>query len=380
MYSVAFTGVAPSEFRKLLSHATWQTVRKGHTIIEEGKPLAEVVLIHQGEGAAVDPVALGQSKDPIPTYKYKYGAGGTGCIIGGTALVDPAVRRKLYPHRVIAADETVIVKWDTDSLIQVMKHNKGIESAVLHACYIELIRGLRHDRLVAKGALIGERNFQREFPPAVAGVTSDVSSSSPPMSSSPTSEADSRELIPGPRSKALNDRVTGKGPKGGPSANVLDEQFPFEAELSSATALAQVLSRFEDLVKQAIDHSRSEPPPLEATPTISRVEENNKTPAWPLLRRMFSRGQKQYSSGGDQVGGAAAALPGARGGNGATAGIAGSNGGSGDSGVIHPWHKRRVREFVDLHRIPKAQQESILAGLGWTLEEWEDGAKLETTR
>ena len=56
------------------------------------------------------------------------------------------MRLKPYPNRIVAAADSVIVRWNTDHLSEVMHQDKDIESAVLHALYVELIQGLRRQR------------------------------------------------------------------------------------------------------------------------------------------------------------------------------------------------------------------------------------------
>ena len=134
-------GVDPRQFKKLVDSegCTFQYIEKGQTIVEPNNPLNDVILIHRGEAAAEDPL----SKEILYTYR---GDGCNGCVIGGTALVDNTVRLKAYPNRIVAATDSTIVKWNTDHLANVMHEDKEIESAVLHALYVELIQGLRRER------------------------------------------------------------------------------------------------------------------------------------------------------------------------------------------------------------------------------------------
>jgi CRP-like cAMP-binding protein len=129
------------QFKKLVDSegCTFEFIEKGETIVEPNNPLNEVILIHKGEAAAENPL----SKEVLYTYR---GDGCNGCVIGGTALVDNTVRLKAYPNRIVAATDSTVVRWNTDHLAEVMHEDKEIESAVLHALYVELIQGLRRER------------------------------------------------------------------------------------------------------------------------------------------------------------------------------------------------------------------------------------------
>ncbi len=137
-------GVDPRQFKKLVDSqgCTFEYVKKGKVIVKESEPLGEVILVHKGEASAEDP-----AEPPGQGFLYSYrGDGHNGCVIGGTALVDNTVRLKPYPNRIVAAADSVIVRWNTDHLSEVMHQDKDIESAVLHALYVELIQGLRRQR------------------------------------------------------------------------------------------------------------------------------------------------------------------------------------------------------------------------------------------
>ena len=137
-------GVDPRQFKKLVDSqgCTFEYVKKGEVIVKASEPLGEVILVHKGEASAEDP-----TEPPGKGFLYSYrGDGHNGCVIGGTALVDNTVRLKPYPNRIVAAADSVVVRWNTDHLSEVMHQDKDIESAVLHALYVELIQGLRRQR------------------------------------------------------------------------------------------------------------------------------------------------------------------------------------------------------------------------------------------
>ena len=55
-----------------------------------------------------------------------------GCIIGGSALVDPHLSGVAYPNTVTTTRHTRFLEWKTDELRAAMKEDKSIEAAVLN--------------------------------------------------------------------------------------------------------------------------------------------------------------------------------------------------------------------------------------------------------
>lgn len=154
LYSTHFKekGVEPWQFKKLVKvdGCRFRTYGRGDVIVKPDEPLDDVLMVVRGEVAAEDKAAPPLTRRPLYTYR---GDGKNGCVVGGTALVDPLVRLKDYPNRLTALEDgTVVAQWDADQLVAVMESDKDIESAMLHALYIELIQGLRRDRK-AKGSL-----------------------------------------------------------------------------------------------------------------------------------------------------------------------------------------------------------------------------------
>ena len=138
-------GVEVWQFKKLvkLDGCRFRKLKKGEVVVQSGKPLNDVLMVVKGEVGAEDPTQPSMSRPPLYTYR---GDGTNGCVIGGTALVDTKVQNSNYPNRLVAmGNGTVVVKWDRKKLISVMESDKDIESAFLHALYVELIQGLRRD-------------------------------------------------------------------------------------------------------------------------------------------------------------------------------------------------------------------------------------------
>ena len=86
-------GVDHKTFKRLMDHAKWETKRLGDVIVPAGKPLERVILIHDGLATAFkEGVGKHGLRWAKKMYEYE-GRGRNGCIIGGTALVDPNTTR-----------------------------------------------------------------------------------------------------------------------------------------------------------------------------------------------------------------------------------------------------------------------------------------------
>ena len=132
----------------MISKSTWKTYSRKEEIVQAGKSLDDVLVIHEGEACAykTDYDAKGELKFKKEMYRYK-GRGRNGCVVGGTALIDPRKTGNSYPHSVVSElDETIVVSWNREELKQLMKENPMVESAFVHTMYIDLIQGLRRHR------------------------------------------------------------------------------------------------------------------------------------------------------------------------------------------------------------------------------------------
>ena len=175
-------GVSLKSFQKIVSRAHWESVREGDTIVSAGVPLDRVIVVHDGNAVAYKEGLEGELRWRQKLYEYE-GRGRNGCIIGGTALVDPRTTRHPYPQVVLAtggADEilggdsealverdsdggvregknrmdakkyTIVVSWDREELKSLMEADKTLEAAFVHTLYIDLISGLRRQRTANK--------------------------------------------------------------------------------------------------------------------------------------------------------------------------------------------------------------------------------------
>ena len=66
-----------------------------------------------------------------------------GCVIGGTAFLDPSVRAQPYPSTALAAEPARVVEFSYGALRSAMDENPAIEAAILNVLYFDLVEGLR---------------------------------------------------------------------------------------------------------------------------------------------------------------------------------------------------------------------------------------------
>ena len=161
-------GVSPEQFFALMQSGTWHTVEAGSMLVRQGEQMDRVLLLHSGCAESWTQMADG-SKENVWLYTGKPGEteqaaaahrGGDGpsqastpermeavamrlaaeeaarrgqlrgCIIGGTALVEPDVLSKPYPNQVLVTHRTKYVSWKVTELRAAMQEDKSIESAV----------------------------------------------------------------------------------------------------------------------------------------------------------------------------------------------------------------------------------------------------------
>jgi hypothetical protein len=107
-------GVSPQQFFELLRHGKWTTAEAGTVLVQRGEPLTCTYLVHSG--GAVGDAAAGQLACVYEGHAAPIDAKGApapgqttagcapeqarGCIIGGTALVEPELIGQPYPHTV----------------------------------------------------------------------------------------------------------------------------------------------------------------------------------------------------------------------------------------------------------------------------------------
>ena len=139
-------GVKAKVFKKMVSEADWHTYRKGEVIVPFNIPLDRVHIIHDGQATVFKEGTEGELKYRTEIYKL-VGRGRNGCIVGGTALVEPKTAKHPYPLTVEAeTDATVVVSWDRNNLKQLMRKESTLEAAFIHTMYVDLISGLRRSR------------------------------------------------------------------------------------------------------------------------------------------------------------------------------------------------------------------------------------------
>ena len=133
-------GVSADQFFALMQTGLWHTAEPGTMLVRQGETLDRVLLIHSGVAESYMRLPDG-TKDNIWLYtgrgaadgkdsiEERHGGSGPvdsivrraaqlgqirGCIIGGTALVEPDVLQKPYPNQVVVHDTMRYVSWSTE--------------------------------------------------------------------------------------------------------------------------------------------------------------------------------------------------------------------------------------------------------------------------
>jgi hypothetical protein len=99
--------VDPVQFYRLLSKATWKKCIPEEVLVKQGDKLNKVIMINDGKARAMQSI----SDDEREVFLWHYEGGRRGCIIGGTALLDPSVRSNSYPQTVVTSKETSYLEW-----------------------------------------------------------------------------------------------------------------------------------------------------------------------------------------------------------------------------------------------------------------------------
>ena len=157
-------GVDHKTYKKMVSSEScrWEKFNQGDEIVAAGQPLNRVLILHEGKARAYKVGFEGELKYRKEMYKYE-GRGRNGCIVGGTALVDPKTTKHNYPHSVLAdSNETIVVSWNREMLKQLMEESPTLESAFVHTMYVDLISGLRRQRSTRDSRIIPDEEEHSE--------------------------------------------------------------------------------------------------------------------------------------------------------------------------------------------------------------------------
>lgn len=183
MYNELFQpyGVSPQHYFELMRVAKWRTVETDDVLCSRGVPMEKVLVLYAGHAVAENKRKqliysyIGKAPPELADQKPKKAAEKIrsivnkgkqvpqsseavesnkssiipatatlrGCIVGGTALVDPSVSGLPYPNTVKAARRTRLVEWDIKELRKLMAEDKAIEAAIFSILYVDL---LEHSR------------------------------------------------------------------------------------------------------------------------------------------------------------------------------------------------------------------------------------------
>lgn len=83
-------------------------------------------------------------------------ARGRGCVIGGTALIEPAVRNLPYPNRVVATSDCFYVEFQLAELSKMMEEDSSIAAAVYHCFYKDRVKKVKSRGVMAREQALQE--------------------------------------------------------------------------------------------------------------------------------------------------------------------------------------------------------------------------------
>lgn len=185
-------GVSPQQFFELLKHGKWITAEAGSVLVRKGERMDSTIFLHSGAAQATSGYigggGVGDDGEICSIYEGRVRPEGfppelshltRGCIIGGSALVEPELTGRPYPNTVAFTRRAKYLEWQTESLRAAMKDDKSIEAAVLATLYLDLVRGIREqrklDRSIGASGVSGEGRAEtlREYEVMLKAVLAD---------------------------------------------------------------------------------------------------------------------------------------------------------------------------------------------------------------
>jgi CRP-like cAMP-binding protein len=130
LFGTLFQGFSPVEFMKLLRIAHWEVMEPGQILTNEGQPVANLMLIYDGE---VEVVVGGRS---VTTLKGGRFLGEISFIAGGNA----SATTKIAMH-------SRLVVWPKDELQALLTRNPTLRFAFHSVLHTDLARKLQRDSL-----------------------------------------------------------------------------------------------------------------------------------------------------------------------------------------------------------------------------------------
>ena len=139
----------------MMRKSNWRTLQPGEALVRAGESMDRIVLVATGSVDSYETAPDGSLKR---LYRYRakrdiarpqdstvnsFQVPIRGCVIGGTALLDPSVRAQPYPSTALAAEPARVVEFSYGALRSAMDENPAIEAAILNVLYFDLVEGLR---------------------------------------------------------------------------------------------------------------------------------------------------------------------------------------------------------------------------------------------
>jgi len=162
LYDALFApnGVSTSDFDKLMEKATRKKLPALSQMVVGGEDMPKVMLLLRGEA-----LAYGKQDPDQPIHKYTGSfedAGGGdkpdgdddrwvtshGAVIGGSAMVNPTLRKSAYPNDIWSTSPVEWIEWDLDYLLEIMKEANPLQASFYSVLYVALVKNLEKDRPV----------------------------------------------------------------------------------------------------------------------------------------------------------------------------------------------------------------------------------------
>lgn len=149
-------GVSTAQFVQLLAKGTRKSCSSGNKVVQGGVPLGKIVLLCNGHAVAYNhgEGADGNLHDASCRYvgrlegkqqfdQHLQHLVSHGSVMGGKALAEPDVRKKMYPNDIYAVTSVEWVEWGVEDLLRLMEEESSIQASFYSVLFGEILQTLR---------------------------------------------------------------------------------------------------------------------------------------------------------------------------------------------------------------------------------------------